>query len=98
LSFGSALTEHRQKKSKGCPHAGRASKGDAAPVVLDDLMDKGQPQSCSAFLGRKEGVADLISLRSRGACRAVSDLHLHAAPGRPPRGREPIPVVAPSGP
>src|ERR1700694_1297452 len=98
LSLGSALPEHRKKKSKGRAHASRTSTGDAAPMVLDDLMDEGQPQPCSAFLRCEEGVEDLIGLRRRDACSGISDLHHHAALGSPPRGREPIRVVAPSGP
>jgi len=76
LSLASALTEDRKKKPKGRPHASRASKGDAAPVILDDLMDESQPQSCSAFLRREEGVEDLVSFRRGDACSGVSDLQL----------------------
>ena len=58
------LVDHRKKETERCPHAGRASKGDGSPVILDDLVGEGQAQTGSFFLGREEGVEDAVCCES----------------------------------
>src|SRR5262245_38656881 len=92
------LVDQRKKETEGRPHAGRATEGDGAPMVLDDLVGQGEPEPGTSLLGREEGVEDPVRGRKRDAVSGIFDLDLDAPPRSAPCELGPVLVVAPAGP
>jgi len=59
-----------------------------AAVVDDDLLHEGQPETCTALLGREEGVEDLAHVRAGDPGPRVSDPEHHPARLAPQRDGE----------
>ena len=72
---------YREDHPEGGPGARHAAEGDAAAMVLDDLVGEGEAKACSGGLGGEEWVEDLVGLGRGDSFARILDLDLDVEAG-----------------